>query len=133
MVYEVKDSDGNIMALLVEGNVNENGISFFTNFELPIQVASMSHPKGHNIKAHLHNIRQTLITSTSEVLVVKSGQLKATFYSNDKKFIESKVLKKEDIAIIISGGHSFEVIEDCQFLEIKQGPYDPTNDKTIFG
>jgi hypothetical protein len=132
MVYEVKDSNGELIALHIKGDVLPKGIKFFTGAEMPIQVAQMSHPGGHLIRPHVHNKRETVITSTSEVLVIKSGKLKAIFYSNEKIFIESRVLEENDIAVIVSGGHSFEVLEQCHFIEVKQGPFDLTNDKTLF-
>ena len=36
------------------------------------------------------------------------------------------------IIIIFDGGHAINIIEDSKFIEIKQGPYDPENDKERF-
>lgn len=54
MVYEVKDSKGELIALHIKGDVLPEGIKFFTGAEMPIQVAQMSHPGGHLIRPHLH-------------------------------------------------------------------------------
>jgi hypothetical protein len=115
MVYEVKDSNSVLITLHIKGDVLPKGIKFFTGADMPIQVAQMSHPGGHLIRPHLHNKRETVITSTSEVLVVKSGKLKASFYSNEKIFIESRVLEENDIAVIVSGGpEGYEISRSVQ-------------------
>jgi cupin fold WbuC family metalloprotein len=93
----------------------------------------MSHKKGHIIPAHTHNARSSHINTTTEVLIVESGRLATTLYSKNHEFIDTRVLEGGDIIVIMSGGHSFEVIENCIFFEVKQGPFDPTNDKTLFG
>jgi hypothetical protein len=41
------------------------------------------------------------------------------------------VLNSGDTILLASGGHGFEMLEDTEMLEIKQGPYSGvTNDKT---
>ena len=41
-------------------------------------------------------------------------------------------LKAGDVAVLFSGGHGFEILEDTLMLEIKQGPYAGTKDKETF-
>jgi hypothetical protein len=36
------------------------------------------------------------------------------------------------VILLITGGHGFEVIEDLEMVEIKQGPYVGEQDKTRF-
>ncbi len=37
-----------------------------------------------------------------------------------------------DVILLASGGHGFEMIEDSEILEVKQGPYTGDQDKTRF-
>ncbi len=47
-------------------------------------------------------------------------------------FIKSIKLFKGDTILLIRGGHGFEIIEDLEMLEIKQGPFAGDNDKIRF-
>ena len=44
----------------------------------------------------------------------------------------SKGLFFDMFIMIFDGGHAINIIEDSKFIEIKQGPYDPENDKERF-
>ena len=92
----------------------------------------MKRPKNYEIKPHLHikNLKQT--TSTQEVLFIKSGKVRVDFYDNDKNYLTSRVLNAGDIILLSEGGHGFNVIEETEIIEVKQGPYDPSKDKTRF-
>ena len=69
---------------------------------------------------------------TTEVLIILSGSLKVDFYSHEKKYLFSNILKKNDIIILLTAGHGFKVLEKCKFIEVKQGPYNPKLDKFKF-
>ena len=47
-------------------------------------------------------------------------------------YLFSKVIKKDDIIILNSGGHGFKVIETVEMIEVKQGPYNIKSDKKVF-
>ena len=72
------------------------------------------------------------IRGTTEVLLILKGILKINFYNNKKKFIFSKIAEKNDIVILLRGGHGFEVKKDCKMIEVKQGPYSKSEDKFKF-
>ena len=44
----------------------------------------------------------------------------------------SKLLKKGDLVILNEGSHGFKVIKKCKLIEVKQGPFFKTFDKTRF-
>ena len=44
----------------------------------------------------------------------------------------SRILKKNDIILLLKGGHGFEVIQDIEMIEVKQGPYNIKTDKKVF-
>ena len=108
------------------------GVNFLTPKELSHQVGFIKHKSKHIIKPHKHykNIRR--IEYTSEVLIILSGKLRVDFYNNKEKYLFSKVIKKNDIIILNSGGHGFKVLETVEMIEVKQGPYNIKTDKKVF-
>jgi len=43
--------------------------------------------------------------------------------TKNKNNLESHVLSQHDVILLIKGGHGFEVLEEIEMFEIKQGPY----------
>ena len=122
-----------VLAIIIKGNyLNKKGINFFTNPKLNQQVAFMNHPKNHLIQPHTHKESLRKIKGTTEVLIILKGELKINFYNNKKKYIFSKIAKKNDIVILLSGGHGFEIQKNCKMIELKQGPYSKSEDKFKF-
>jgi mannose-6-phosphate isomerase-like protein (cupin superfamily) len=121
-----------LLAIIVRDNFTNSGITFFTANELSQQLAYMNHPKGKVIEPHVHNPVPREVLYTQEVLFIKSGKLLVDFYTDKQLFLESRVLLKGDVILLMSGGHGFEVLEDLQMFEVKQGPYAGENDKTRF-
>ena len=120
------------LAIIVYDNFAHPGIHFFTSDELSQQLAYMNHPKGKVIDPHVHNPVKREVFYTQEVLFIKSGKLRVDFYSNSQKYIESRILTKGDVILLMTGGHGFEVLDDLQMFEVKQGPYAGDQDKTRF-
>lgn len=110
----------------------KSGVNFLTPKNLSHQVGFISHKKKHIIKPHKHykNIRR--IEYTSEVLIILKGKLRVDFYAQSEKYLFSKIIKKNDIIILNSGGHGFKVLEPIEMIEVKQGPYNIKSDKKIF-
>ena len=46
--------------------------------------------------------------------------------------MESRILKSGDVILLVSGGHDFEMLEDTEMIEVKQGPYAGEDDKECF-
>tara|TARA_B100001063_G_C16765692_1_gene558491 strand:+ start:1456 stop:1869 length:414 start_codon:yes stop_codon:yes gene_type:complete len=122
-----------ILALIIRPSfLKKKGINFFTPHSLSQQVAFMSHKKNHVIKPHIHKKKLKKIYDTNECLFILKGEMRVDFYSKQKKFLKSTILKKNNIILLLSGGHGFKIIKDCKFLEIKQGPYKIGRDKERF-
>jgi len=122
-----------MLALIVRGKYrNKKGINFFTPKESIQQFGYMRHKKSHIIKPHLHKKRKTRILYTSEVILLLMGSLRVDFYNNRKKYLFSKILKRNDIIMLVKGGHGFKVLKEVQMIEIKQGPYSLSKDKIKF-
>lgn len=127
----IKDKD-NILAIIIPHDFKKEGIEFCTPEDYSQQLAYMHHPKGKIIVPHIHNIVTREVHYTQEVLMLKSGKLRVDFYSNNKEYLESYILKGGDVILLASGGHGFEVIEELEMYEVKQGPYAGEEDKTRF-
>lgn len=121
-----------LLAILVSHRFNEPGIHFFTEGDLSQQLAYMRHPAGKQIAPHVHNAVLREVRYTQEVLFIKSGKLRVDFFGHDRAYLESRVVGAGDIILLIEGGHGFEVLEDLEMYEVKQGPYIGDSDKTRF-
>lgn len=121
------------LAIIIRKNYSKKrGINFFTPSSLSQQVAYMNHKKNHVIRPHIHKLRLKKIYDTNEVIVILEGKLKVDFYTSKKIYLRSKIVTKGDILILLSDGHGFKVLENCKFIEVKQGPYDIEKDKEKF-
>ena len=80
----------------------------------------------------MHNPVERDVQYTKEVIFVKSGKVRVDFYDEDKNYLESTILQQGDVILLAYGGHGFEMIEDCEMIEVKQGPYAGEKDKTRF-
>ena len=125
-------NDGQTLSIIVYSDFNSEGIHFFTEDHFSQQLAYMHHPEGKVIQPHIHNPVPREVHYTQEVLILKKGKLKVNFYSDDKKYLESRVLTKGDVILLVQGGHGFEVLEEVEMFEVKQGPYAGDKDKTRF-
>jgi hypothetical protein len=122
-----------ILAIIIRSTYQKKkGVNFFTKKNLIQQVAYMNHAKNHLIQPHTHKKIVRKISGTSEVLIILDGKLRVDFYSKKKSFVKSKVINKNDIIILLNGGHGFKVIKNCKFIEIKQGPFISSKDKKRF-
>ena len=131
MIKKIYDGD-NLLAIIVLNKFDEAGIHFFTPDDFSQQLAYMKHPKGKTIIPHVHNRVPRQVEYTQEVLFIKSGKIRVDFYDMEQKYIESHVLSQHDVILLIKGGHGFEILEDLEMFEIKQGPYVGESDKTRF-
>ena len=124
--------DKNILAIIIKNDYSNNGIIFFTPDDFSQQLAYMNHQKGKIINPHVHNIVKREVLYTKEVLFIKKGKIRTDFYTDDKEYVCSKILESGDIILLAAGGHGFEMLEDTEMFEIKQGPYAGEGDKTRF-
>ncbi len=121
-----------LIAIIVRNNFKDDGISFFTPNDFSQQLAFMNHKKGKVIQPHIHNPVSREVLFTQEVLFIRKGKLRVDFYDDQKKYFQSTILNPGDVILLASGGHGFEVLEDLEMFEVKQGPYAGDKDKTRF-
>jgi len=123
---------GELFAIIIRSSYDKPGITFFTPNDLSQQLAYMQHPAGKLIQPHVHNPLPRQVHYTQEVLFIKRGRLRVDFYDTAQKYLESRVLVTGDVILLAIGGHGFEVLEEVEMIEVKQGPYAGDNDKTRF-
>lgn len=131
MVSEIRNQ-GRLLAIIVKAGYSEPGINFFTPNEFSQQLAYMRHPTGKVIEPHVHNSVERTVHYTLEVLFLKKGKLRVDFYDDTQLYLHSRVLEAGDVILLASGGHGFEVLEEIEMIEVKQGPYAGDGDKTRF-
>ena len=131
MIKEIKHKN-KLLAIVVPCNYKDKGIRFFTPDNFSQQLAYMNRPAGYRIDSHVHNEVRREVFYTQEVLLVRKGKLKVDFYDDEQQYLESIILKTGDVILLASGGHGFEMLEDTEMIEVKQGPYAGDEDKTRF-
>jgi hypothetical protein len=121
-----------IHAIIIRNKFKKEGITFFTPDDFSQQLAFINHPKGKIIKPHKHNSLLRKVFYTQEVLFIKKGCLRVDFYNDNKDYLESRLLVAGDVILLASGGHGFEILEEIEMIEVKQGPYAGDQDKIRF-
>jgi mannose-6-phosphate isomerase-like protein (cupin superfamily) len=131
MIEQIFHKD-RLLAVIVPHTFRDPGIHFFTPPELSQQLAYMRHPTGKEIPPHLHSPVSRKVHFTQEVLFVRSGRLRVDFYDDERNYLQSRVLQGGDTILLAAGGHGFEVLEEVEMIEVKQGPYTGDQDKIRF-
>lgn len=125
------DSDKRVMALLIRNEHTEKGINFLTDDTSFQQVAYMGHPAGHVIIPHYHNKIERTVDYTCETIILKKGVLEIVLYENCVESYRFDMYAG-DVITLYFGGHGFNVKEDVEMIEVKQGPFMGPEDKTRF-
>jgi hypothetical protein len=131
MVEQITYQD-RLLAIIVPHQFDRPGIHFFTPNELSQQLAYMRHPQGKIIPPHVHNEVIREVAYTQEVLFMRKGKLRVDFYNDERVYLESRTIETGDVILLVSGGHGFEVLEEIEMIEVKQGPYIGDRDRTQF-
>ena len=127
-VYE----ENKLIAILLRTKFHKKGIEFFTPSDFSQQLGYMNRPKGYKIMPHIHKKIKRTINITQEVLFIKKGLVRVDFYKSDKTYLNSKILIGGDVILLASSGHGFEMLEQSEIIEVKQGPFAGNIDKSRF-
>ena len=122
-MVEKVEFEGKIFALILRCSYEQNGVNFITSQDNPLQLGILKHQQGVRIKPHVHRNIPRTINEVQEVLHIEYGELETEFYDDRGRKLGSIVLYPGDTILLVSGGHSFNVLRDCKILEVKQGPY----------
>ena len=120
------------LAIIIRASFKREGLEFFTPDNYTQQLAYMNRPAGYVIQPHLHNPLKREVEFTKEVIFIKSGMVRVDFYDESQEYLKSTVLHQGDVILLAYGGHGFEILENCEMIEVKQGPYEGEQDKTRF-
>jgi hypothetical protein len=131
-MIERVEFDGVVLAIILRNGTMKPGIQFFTPGDYSQQLGCMRHPAGHVIEPHVHNAVPRAVHFTHEALFLRRGRLRVDFYSAAEAYLESRELGAGDVILLVAGGHGFEVLEEIEMVEVKQGPYVGDADKTRF-
>ena len=121
-----------LLAIILRTDFKKEGIDFFTPPDFSQQLGYMNRPKGYKIQPHIHQKIERTIQLTQEVLFIKKGLVRVDFYKSNKTYLISKLLNQGDVILLSSGGHGFEMLENSEIIEVKQGPFAGNIDKTRF-
>ncbi len=121
-----------LLSVIIRAEYKKEGISFFTPDNFSQQLGYMNRPQGYVIPPHVHNLVPRKVSLTQEVLYIKSGKVRVDFYDDDKNYLQSSILLQGDVILLAHGGHGFEMLEQSEMIEIKQGPYCGEEDKVRF-
>jgi mannose-6-phosphate isomerase-like protein (cupin superfamily) len=121
--------NGVLLAIIISHRFRAPGVHFFTPDHLSQQIAYMNHPAGKEIVPHIHNLILREVQYTQEVLMIRRGKLRVDFYDHDREYFTSRILEEGDTVLLAAGGHGFEVLEDVEMIEVKQGPHAGEQDK----
>lgn len=129
---EKVEHDNQLLSIIVRSEFSKPGITFFTPSDFSQQLAFMKHPQGKTIDAHVHKPVERSVAYTQETLFIRKGRLRVDFYDDEQNYLESRELTSGDVILLIRGGHGFEILEDLEMIEVKQGPYAGDQDKIRF-
>lgn len=121
-----------LLSIIIRHSFQKKGIEFFTPDDFSQQLAYMKRPQNYVIPPHVHNSVPREVQLTQEVLFIKSGKVRVDFYDDDKNYLESTILYTGDVILLAHGGHGFEMLEESEIIEVKQGPYAGELDKIRF-
>ncbi len=121
-----------VLAIVIRNNYSRTGIEFFSSPNDSQQLGYMKRPNGYIIEPHRHNIVKREVHLTQEVLFIKNGKIRVDFYTDNQEYIKSLILYQGDVILLSNGGHGFEMLEESEIIEVKQGPYCGELDKIRF-
>lgn len=124
--------NGQLLAIIIRRDFDGEGLTFFTPDEFSQQLAYMHHPAGHVIQPHVHKVVLREVYNTQEVLFVRKGRVRVTFYDEGQREVGAREVGAGDVLMLVRGGHGFEMLEPTQMFEVKQGPYAGADDKEKF-
>jgi mannose-6-phosphate isomerase-like protein (cupin superfamily) len=129
---ELITANDQTLCYVIRAKTRPRQTTFITPPEAKQQVGFIVYPKDSLIPRHIHRPLERHIIGMAEVLVVRSGQCQIEVYDQEKNLVTTRDLYKNDVVLMVGGGHGFQIREDTVLLEIKQGPYLGADDKELF-
>lgn len=120
---EIKSDDGKIIAIVVKGNFEKDGVNFVSKEDFPLQLGISSYKKDNRIKPHFHIEKEIKVNKIQEVVHIESGRTIVSLHDSNGEKFKSIELSTGDTIFFVDGGHGLKMLEDTKILEVKQGPY----------
>lgn len=113
---------GKLLAIYIPSNFERGpGISFLTGDSSEFQLGLMRREQGYVIPEHTHQPIRRETNHTSEFLWIREGRVKVSLRHEGKT--RELIMESGDAILFFGGTHGFEMLEDSEILEVKQGPY----------
>lgn len=132
-MIEKIESDGILLAIIVRKNFALSGIDFVTPENLPFQVGYHKRSVGFRYRSHYSlpfvKMKDFL---PNKIYYVTKGKIGSDVYDLKHQKVKYVELLPGDLIIYIDGGHGVDILEDGEFIEIKQGPYRGTEKDKVF-
>ena len=123
---EVISSKGQVLAYLIRGREDP------VQTTVPLQVGFVVYAAGGEVARHEHLPVERHLDRTCEVLVMRSGSCEIDLYDQHRRLVATKTLEKDDVILLVDGGHGLRMNTDTVLLEVKQGPYTGLGEKKRF-
>lgn len=114
-----------LLAIIIRAQVSlERKYNFLTDQQSPLQLGISTYPGGERIAAHAHLRTEVTVPTGQEFILVRSGRLRVDLFDPvSREPLARQELAAGDMILLVWGGHGFEVLEPCEIVEVKQGPY----------
>lgn len=131
-VVEVVSAEDTVLAYLIRGGNEPTETTFPVPASVSLQIGFVVYPAGGEVARHEHVPVERRIDKTSEVLVVRNGRCEIDLYDPQRRLVATKTLEKDDVILLVDGGHGLRMTDDTVLLEVKQGPYTGLGEKRRF-
>ena len=127
------EKEGVLLALVVRNNFQSTGTNFVSEDSWPFQVGFHKRKEGFRYKSHITSpFKEVKDFVPNKIYYVTKGTLGIDIYDQEgEKFTYIKI-NQGDLIIFVSGGHGVDLLDDSDFIEIKQGPYRGTEEDKRF-
>lgn len=125
------EAGGALLGLVIRAGFRKDGICFFTPPAFSQQLGYMRRAAGYRIAPHVHLPVARALVDTQEALWIRSGRVRIDFYEANQAYAASRILAAGDVVLLVCGGHGFEMLEDSEMIEVKQGPMATDPDKRL--
>jgi hypothetical protein len=130
MIERIGDGFGGLLAIIIRSGFRGEGHNFVTDPQSPMQLGVNAYRAGQHMEPHIHQPRHNFIDRTQEFVYVKSGHVRLILPETDPMTVRE--LFAGDCLLLVSGCHGFDVLEDSEIINVKQGPYDAAADKVLY-
>lgn len=90
-----------LLALILSNKFKEAGTHFIAPSDFSQQLANILHPAGTVIEPHIHKLTRREAQYPQEVLIIKNDRICVDFYSAQQQYVESHILEKGDVILLV--------------------------------